>query len=109
MRTTGVRLSLVLITLLLVVGACSTREVPTFDPAHVDCQIAGGCDGVLAAAAKVVSLDQARVLVGSGRGLGFHAEVHVCYADGRYVLIDVMGDALNASVRAEPWPSAPCR
>ena len=63
---------------------------------------------VLGAAAMVVSLDQTRVLVDYGRGLGFHAEVHVCYPDGRYVLVDVMGDALVAGLRAEPWPSAPC-
>lgn len=109
MRITGGRLNLLLITLPFGVGACSTTEAPTSHPAQVNCQLAGGCDGVLAAAAKVVSLDQTRVFVDSGRGLGFHVEVHVCYPDGRYVLIDVIGDALKAGVRAEPWPSAPCR
>ena len=101
---------LVLIVLLVGVGACSTTEPPTSHPAQVNCAIGEGCDGVLAAAAKVVSLDQTRVVDGYGRGLRtFHAEVHVCYPDGRYVLVDVMGDALDASLRAEPWPSPPCR
>lgn len=109
MQITGARLTLLLITLLFSVGACSTTEPPRSHLAQVNCQIAEGCDGVLAAAANVVSLAQTRVFVDYGRGLGFHGEVHVCYPDGRYVLIDVMGDALKASVRAEPWPSAPCR
>jgi len=109
MQTTCARLLLV-VALLVGVGACSTTLPPTSHPAQVTCGIGEGCDGVLAAAAKVVSLDQTRVLVIYGRGLRtFHAEVHVCYPDGRYVLVDVMGDALNAGVRAEPWPSAPCR
>jgi len=109
MRTTCGRLTVLLIVLLVGVGACSMTEPPTSLPSQVNCGIGEGCDGVLAAAATVVSLDQTRVLVDYGRGRGFHAEVHVCYPDGRYVLVDVIGDALNASVRAEPWPSAPCR
>jgi hypothetical protein len=109
MQTTRVGLTLFLILLLVGVGACSTTVLPKSQPAQVNCQIAEGCGGVLAAAANVVSLDQARVTVAYGRGQGFHAEVHVCYRDGLYILVDVMGDSLQAGVRAAPWPSAPCR
>jgi hypothetical protein len=74
-----------------------------------DCRLAEPCDAVLGAARSVVSFDGARVVVLWGRGLGFHAEVHVCYADGSYVLVDVLGDDLNAAIRDQPWDSAPCR
>ncbi len=74
-----------------------------------DCRLAESCDAVLRAARSVVSFDSARVVVLQGRGLGFHAEVHVCYADGRYVLVDVLVDTLKAATRDEPWDSAPCR
>ena len=74
-----------------------------------DCRLAEGCDAVLGAARQVVSFDNARVVVLYGRGLAFHAEVHVCYADGRYVLVDILGDDLGAAIRDQPWDSAPCR
>ena len=91
---------------LLIGSACSG---PAPHLARLDCHIAEGCEGVIAAAAKVVSLDQARVAVGYGRGLAFHAEVHACYPDGTYLLVDVIGDPPQASVRAEPRPDPPCR
>jgi hypothetical protein len=74
-----------------------------------DCRLAARCDAVRVAARQVVPFDNARVVVLEGRGLGFHAEVHVCYADGRYVLVDVVGDDLGAAIREQPWDTAPCR
>lgn len=101
---------LLLITALLTVGACSpTAPSPSAALALSDCHLAGGCDAVLAAARQVASLDGARVVVLQGRGLGFHAEVHVCYANGSYVLVDVMGDDMKAAVRQHSWDNPPCR
>ena len=74
-----------------------------------DCGLGARCDAVLAAARQVVSFNDARVIVSQGRGLGFHAEVHVCYGDGRYVLVDVLGDDLTAGIRDQPWDNPPCR
>jgi len=70
------------------------------------------CDAVLAAARSVVSYDNARVVVIWGRGLGFHAEVHVCYSDGRNALVNVVSDDLHpdlkAGVRDTAWDRPPC-
>lgn len=74
-----------------------------------DCRLDARCEAVLGAAREVVSFDDARVIVLPGRGRVFHAEVHVCYGDGRYVLVDVMGDDLNAGTRAQPWERPRCR
>ncbi len=78
-------------------------------PPSPDCRIGARCDAVLEAARQVVSFSDARVVVLWGRGLGFNAEVHVCYGDGRYVLVDVLGDDLGAAIRGQPWDTAPCR
>lgn len=78
-------------------------------PPNPDCRIDGRCDVVLGAAQRVVSFDDAHVLVLQGRGLAFHAEVHVCYGDGRYVLLDVLGDSLEAAIRDQGWDRPPCR
>jgi hypothetical protein len=53
-----------------------------------------------------------------GRGLRiWHAEVHACWNDGAYRLIDVIGpidnmqptiDEVMASVREPPWDDPPC-
>lgn len=86
----------------IVTGCSSVRP-------DVDCRINKRCDAVLAAAQSVTPIDQARVVVIWGRGFGFHAEVHVCYGDGRNVLVDVMGDDLKAAVRDTSWESPPCR
>lgn len=77
---------------------------------NVDCRLhpLDLCQRVVAAARTVESLDGAHVVVIVGRGPVFHAEVHVCFSD-RYVLVDVIGDDMNASVRSVPWDQAPCR
>jgi hypothetical protein len=107
MRTNGGRLA-ILFTLLLGVGACSTTEPSSSAIARLWCEISEDCEEVLAAAAKVVSLDESRIFVAYGEGQEFHAEVHICHRDGRYILVDVTGDDLTASVRAEPRSVAPC-
>jgi hypothetical protein len=84
-------------------GGCSIVEP------NPDCRITERCDAVLAAARSVASFDGGRVVVIWGRGPGFHAEVHVCYSDGRNTLVDVMGDDLKARVRDTAWDSPPCR
>jgi hypothetical protein len=89
------------------VGGCSVVQP------NPECRISERCDAVLAAARSVASLDGARVVVLWGRGQGFHAEVHVCYADGRNALVDVMGDGVNptlkAGLREATWDKPPCR
>jgi hypothetical protein len=105
----GPRRALLLFILLLGLVACSSAVPPNPALPTVNCQIAEGCGAVLDAAAKVVSLEAAQITVFYGRGLAFHAEVHVCYPGGGYVLIDVIGDPPKAGIRAVPWPSPPCR
>jgi hypothetical protein len=61
------------------------------------------------AARSVASLDDARLVVTVDRGPVLHVDVHACYPDGRYVLVDVVGDDLVASVRADGWENPPCR
>jgi hypothetical protein len=56
----------------------------------------------------VVPLGGARIVVTIDRGIGFHADAHICYPDGRYVLVDVMGDDMQADVRSEGWEVPPC-
>lgn len=96
----------ILAVMVVILGGCSAQPNP-------DCRIDERCHAVLAAALSVVSYDNARVVVIWGRGVGFHAEVHVCYADGRNELVDVMSDDLhpdlNAGVRDTAWDSPPCR
>jgi hypothetical protein len=97
----------ILAVMAVVLAGCSTIQP------NPDCRINERCDAVLAAAQSVVSYDNARVVVIWGRGSGFHAEVHVCYADGRNALVDVMGDDrrpnLKAGVRGTVWDTPPCR
>ena len=101
------RLLIVAALIAVIVGGCSAAQP------NPDCRIDERCDAVLAAARSVASFDEARVVVIWGRGLGFHAEVHVCYADGRNALVDVMGDgvnpALKAGLRDPAWDRPPCR
>jgi hypothetical protein len=61
--------------------------------------------------------DPRSVVVVWGRGLAWHAEVHACWEDGHYMLIDVLGPGdevppdradLTWSVRENPWDVAPC-
>lgn len=75
------------------------------------------CDAALAAFGELFEVDDpglAMVAIGIGRGLRWHAEVHACWLDGRYELVDVFGDAYgptddpSASVRSEGWDDPPC-
>jgi hypothetical protein len=87
-----------------------TRDGLTIElQTNPDCRMNVRCEAVLAAAQSVVSFDNARVVVIGGRGRVFHAEVHVCYADGRDALVDVMGEDLKAVIRDTAWDSPPCR
>lgn len=87
------------------VGGCSLGQ------SNPDCRINERCDAVLAAAGSATPLDNARMVVLWGRSPPgvFDAEVHVCYADGRNALVDVIGEDLKASVRDKPWDNPPCR
>ena len=67
----------------------STRPRTKTRPGHLD-----SSEGL------VVTVDRGPVL---------HVDVHACYPDGRYVLVDVVGDDLVASVRADGWENPPCR
>ena len=67
------------------------------------------CESVVNAAQSIVTLDGSNVVVTIDRGPVFHADVHACYPDGRYVLIDVVGDDLRADIRQEGWEIPPCR
>lgn len=76
---------------------------------NVDCSLGADCNEVLEATDEVAPITGARVVVLLGRGRGFHAEAHVCYPDGRYVLVDVIGEEFAASIRPIGWDEPPCR
>lgn len=73
----------------------------------VECRV-DRCDEVLAAASRVIPPANSRWVVIWGRGLDFHAEVHACYDNGQYFLVDVNG-LMRAGLRDEPWSDPPCR
>jgi len=69
---------------------------------QVTCALDAGqdCNAVYEATRAAVPLTDAdRVVIVWGRGLGFHAEAHVCHPDGSYVLVDVQGDGRQPSIR----------
>jgi hypothetical protein len=93
----------------LVIAGCASTPTPT--PA-IECHLEGGCDGVAAVAWQVLPPGAARTVIIQGRGLSLHAEVHACYPDGGYVLVDVMGPEqgpVDASIRSHGWSDPPCR
>jgi hypothetical protein len=99
-----------LLGLILLLSACSTA-LP-----DVRCGLEQGCTQVVAAAEEVLPSSAESLVVNEGRGRGkaLHAEVHACFADGRYLLVDVFqgnlaGSPLTASIRATPWEVPPCR
>lgn len=90
--------------LAVVLGSCASTG-PT-----VDCQLGDDCDRVVDAAAPLLPPGEATWVILIGRGIGFHAEVHACYPDGRYLLVDVLGDSdAEATLRPMGWPDPPCR
>lgn len=100
--------------LMLSVAACRSAPSPSPEPVPtqaVECHLNPSelCGHVLAAARAVAPLAGARLVIVIDRGPVFHADVHACYPDGRYILVDVVGDGFKASVRPEGWESPPCR
>lgn len=87
---------------------------------EVHCRLSSAeCDLALSSLQLLIEerADPRSVVVGWGRGLAWHAEVHACWEDGQYVLIDVVGPGdevppdradLTWSVRENPWEVAPC-
>jgi len=72
-------------------------------------QVVAAAEQVLPSGADSFVVDEGR-----GRGKALHAEVHACYPDGRYLLVDVFlgnlaGSPMTASIRAVPWETPPCR
>ena len=92
----------------LVVSGC-TLLIP-----DVECSVPARCSEVVAQANQVLPPGPERIVVTVGRappGL-LHGEVHACYGDGRYILVDVIGSeqgALEASIRSDPPLDPPCR
>jgi hypothetical protein len=108
----------------LSLGACSTPSPSPVAPSptpgtQVDCLVhpSSFCDTSLASAIPLLRREHAgaadRIVVNVGRSsLLNHAEVHACYADSQYLLIDVFwghGEQPDASVRTVPWEDPPCR
>lgn len=97
--------------------ACAIHQVKEVGAA-VQCGLPGEeCDAALTAFGELFEVDDpglAMLAIRIGRGLRWHAEVHACWLDGRYVLVDVRGDANRptddpiASVRPEGWDDPPC-
>jgi hypothetical protein len=102
--------------------ACGVVSSEPSDSDDVTCAVpADDCDLALAAAGPPLYEGQAdprSILVGWGRGLRvWHAEVHACWGDGRYILIDVIGPLgaeppaigeVSVSVRQDAWDNPPC-
>ena len=102
------------LSLMLSVSACQPAASPSPEPVPTqaaECHLNSSelCGHVLAAARSVAALEGARLVIVIDRGPVFHADVHACYPDGRYILVDVVGDDFNASVRPEGWENPPCR
>jgi hypothetical protein len=90
--------------------------------ANVDCGLpASDCNMALGVGSQVLRdqhADPDLVRVTWGRGLRvWHAELHACWDDGRYILVDVLGpvDAippqasdLSVSIRENGWDNPPC-
>jgi hypothetical protein len=91
--------------LAVVVASCASVKP------MVDCNLAAeDCSRAVDAAAPLLPPGEATRVVDIGRGIGFHAEVHACYPDGRYFLVDVWPDTDHeAMLRADGWPDPPCR
>lgn len=79
----------------------------------VDCRIEAGCEWATAGAHEVLPSADAHWVIVDGRGppAVSHAEVHACYADGRYLIVDVLraGGMTQASMRDAAWADPPCR
>ena len=94
---------------MVVLSGCSILT-----PVVVDCQLEARCAEVVTVASRVLPPGAERITVNVGRARfeAFHAEVHACYRDGGYVLVDVVSTGqrpLGASIRTDPWLNPPCR
>jgi hypothetical protein len=96
-------------------------ELEVVAAANVDCHVStADCDLAIGAASRLLQEGDSsplHVVVTSGRGLVWHAEVHACWDDGQYLLIDVIGsvgvdrptsDEVAATVRQDAWDDPPC-
>lgn len=84
----------------------------TNPPPTIDCQLATDCETVAAAARQVLPAGEATWVIVAGRGAPgvLHAEVHACYPDGRYLVVDVFdGTGVQASLRNQTGSDPPCR
>lgn len=93
----------------LVLGACSLLQHTV-----VDCQYEDRCRQSVQLARSLLPAGAQRITVTAGRSPPgvYHAEVHACYQDGRYLLVDVLDDdrgLAHASIRAGPLPDPACR
>ena len=84
------------------------------NPVVIDCELEARCAEVIAQANRVLPAGAEEISIGPGRAPpgAFHAEVHACYPDGGYLLVDVMGSEqrpLSASIRDVGWADPPCR
>lgn len=101
--------------------ACGVLSSEPTDTGNVACDLREQeCELALGAAAPLLydDTDRPQVVVGPGRGLRvWHTEVHACWTDGRYLLIDVIGpggeqlpaiDELTVTIRDAPSNDPPC-
>jgi hypothetical protein len=69
------------------------------------------CEPALVAAQEVIQRDSLgtpqRLTINVGRGPStiLHVEAHACFADGRYVLIDVFGSNLHGGPDSDATPA----
>ena len=101
-RRAGVAASVV--AAVVVLGGCA-------DPT-IECGLADGCEEAAAAAARLLPAGDAMwlILEGGAPFPGFHAEVHACYPDGRYLIVDVTDrEGRQASIRPDASGDPPCR
>ena len=78
----------------------------------IECGLADGCEEAAAAAARLLPEGDARWLIVEGGAPfpGFHAEIHACYPDGRYLIVDVTDrEGREASLRPDVAGDPPCR
>jgi hypothetical protein len=75
--------------------ACGVISSDSNPPPSIECRMsAEDCDKALQAIVGVTDLrdpELQTVVVSGGTARTWHAEVHVCWSDGRYQLYDVMG------------------
>jgi hypothetical protein len=108
--------------LAVLLAACSSTQASPSLPAResfprIDCRIPGDECAVAVSEAASLLRDEAmgpgsRMVAQRGRSPGpFHAEVHTCLEDGRYLLIDVfgrVGEPPSVTLREDPGADPQC-